>query len=244
MTVKSSNKDGLHTDKSPISIASGRSNKANQQVSFNLANSKLEMKSQNKSHQEKGSHKILSDTISRQEKFNQWKQSPCLDDLPTVSKNNRINSIRFKQASDLQIIAALNEETKDYVDNSSRGISDQAIEKAKDPNESADYTEKWQKLQTSTDTLLQHMKLLDSETLNYDIETKYKEELEYLRRERAQRLYKKVKQNKLAWCQLDEPEIHEVLGIERDKRRRMKLIMAKLEARMSKEKSERLCILQ
>ena len=80
------------------------------------------------------------------------------------------------------------------------------------------------------------MKLLELEKVDYDIESKYREELAYLRKERAEQLYKIIKKKKLAWCQLDEPQIHEVLGIERNKRRRMKLIMAKLEARISKEK--------
>lgn len=53
-------------------------------------------------------------------------------------------------------------------------------------------------------------------------------------KDRVEHLFKLIKSKKLAWWQADEPDIHEVLGIERNKRRRMKLIMAKLEGRMKK----------
>ena len=37
------------------------------------------------------------------------------------------------------------------------------------------------------------MKLIELEAVNYDIESKYREELAYLRKERAQNLYKTIK---------------------------------------------------
>ena len=53
-------------------------------------------------------------------------------------------------------------------------------------------------------------------------------------RERAERYNKLIVQKKLDWWQQQERNIHDALGIDRAKRRRIKLIMAKLEHRLSK----------
>lgn len=55
-------------------------------------------------------------------------------------------------------------------------------------------------------------------------------------KDRAERLNKLISSNKLEWWKQEEREIHEVLGIDMAKRRRIKLIMAKLEARINKKK--------
>lgn len=45
---------------------------------------------------------------------------------------------------------------------------------------------------------------------------------------RAERLLTLIEEKKIAWYKVDEPVLHEVMGIEKSQHRRMKLIMAKL----------------
>lgn len=75
-----------------------------------------------------------------------------------------------------------------------------------------------------------------------DLEYEYKNVLTNLgtntkAKARAERLLKLINSKKLAWYKIDEPLLHDVLGIERCQRRRMKLIMAKLQSRLEKRTS-------
>ena len=56
---------------------------------------------------------------------------------------------------------------------------------------------------------------------------------------RAERLLNLIETKKIAWYKVEEPHLHEVLGIERAQHRRMKLIMAKLSSkRAAKPKAD------
>lgn len=166
---------------------------------------------------------------SRNEIVNRWKASP----IPPSDQNSSVKNYQKRE------LDAKNKATQSTTLLQQQLPEEQGEEReqsAAKVDVESDYSAKWKQLQKSTDILLKHMRLVEREQIDYDIEQEYKEELAYLRKERAVRLYKTIQENKLAWCQLDEPDIHEVLGIEHSKRRRMKLIMAKLESRMNKAK--------
>lgn len=91
------------------------------------------------------------------------------------------------------------------------------------------------------DPLMWDQNFLDSEKFELlDLAGEYRNILHLLgntrAKDRAERINKLIRQNKIEWWKQEEREIHEVLGIDIAKRRRIKLIMAKLEARINKKK--------
>ena len=95
-----------------------------------------------------------------------------------------------------------------------------------------------------TNPLAQEPSFKSSEILKLiDLEQKegYKNVLDSLgetkARVRAEHLLRLIEAKKIAWYKVDEPVLHEVMGIERAQHRRMKLIMAKLESRRVSNKN-------